>query len=108
MAVVTETVLVPSSEPRRPAVLRSCRRCWITRRWRCVTPLAGLSARIAAASAHGFPGPSRRPGFTEIHAQDRRRRTEGGANVFPVDYFGRPAYLAQSPQFYKQIDGRRL
>ena len=29
--------------------------------------------------------------------------TEGGANVFPVDYLGRPAYLAQSPQFYKQI-----
>ena len=28
--------------------------------------------------------------------------TESGANVFTVDYFGRPAYLAQSPQFYKQ------
>jgi nondiscriminating aspartyl-tRNA synthetase len=28
--------------------------------------------------------------------------TESGANVFAVDYFGRPAYLAQSPQFYKQ------
>jgi nondiscriminating aspartyl-tRNA synthetase len=28
--------------------------------------------------------------------------TESGANVFQVDYFGRPAYLAQSPQFYKQ------
>ena len=27
---------------------------------------------------------------------------EGGANVFRIDYFGRPAYLAQSPQFYKQ------
>jgi nondiscriminating aspartyl-tRNA synthetase len=29
--------------------------------------------------------------------------TESGANVFAVDYFGRPAYLAQSPQFYKQV-----
>jgi nondiscriminating aspartyl-tRNA synthetase len=29
--------------------------------------------------------------------------TESGANVFTVDYFGRPAYLAQSPQFYKQV-----
>src|SRR4029453_3631011 len=28
--------------------------------------------------------------------------TETGANVFAVDYFGRRAYLAQSPQFYKQ------
>ena len=29
--------------------------------------------------------------------------TEGGAEVFPVIYFGREAYLAQSPQFYKQF-----
>jgi len=28
---------------------------------------------------------------------------EGGADVFVVDYFGRKAYLSQSPQFYKQI-----
>ena len=28
--------------------------------------------------------------------------TEGGANVFKVDYFGNKAFLAQSPQFYKQ------
>ena len=36
-------------------------------------------------------------------AQAGRSATESGANVFAVDYFGRPAYLAQSPQFYKQI-----
>ncbi len=29
--------------------------------------------------------------------------TEGGAEVFAVDYFGKKAVLAQSPQFYKQI-----
>lgn len=28
---------------------------------------------------------------------------EGGANIFCLDYFGREAYLAQSPQFYKQM-----
>ncbi|MHA1115162.1 MAG: aspartate--tRNA(Asn) ligase, partial [Candidatus Heimdallarchaeaceae archaeon] len=29
--------------------------------------------------------------------------TESGANVFEIGYFGRKAYLAQSPQFYKQM-----
>lgn len=28
---------------------------------------------------------------------------EGGANIFHLDYFGKAAYLAQSPQFYKQM-----
>ncbi|MBU1117985.1 aspartate--tRNA(Asn) ligase [Patescibacteria group bacterium] len=29
--------------------------------------------------------------------------TEGGSEVFPVDYFGYRAFLAQSPQLYKQV-----
>ncbi|KAI1140684.1 aspartyl-tRNA synthetase [Hypoxylon sp. FL0543] len=30
--------------------------------------------------------------------------SEGGANVFSLPYFEKQAYLAQSPQFYKQIE----
>ncbi|GAA0722008.1 aspartate--tRNA(Asn) ligase [Dactylosporangium roseum] len=42
-------------------------------------------------------------GFTEVFTPKIvGTATESGANVFAVDYFGRPAYLAQSPQFYKQ------
>ena len=43
-------------------------------------------------------------GFTEIQTPKLvGTATEGGANVFPVEYFGQRAYLAQSPQLYKQI-----
>ena len=43
-------------------------------------------------------------GFTEIQTPKLvASATESGANVFGVDYFGRRAYLAQSPQFYKQV-----
>ncbi len=42
-------------------------------------------------------------GFTEIHTPKIvASGAEGGANIFKMDYFGRKAYLAQSPQFYKQ------
>lgn len=43
-------------------------------------------------------------GFTEIHTPKiGARGAEGGANIFRLDYFHRPAVLAQSPQFYKQM-----
>ncbi|WP_433509791.1 aspartate--tRNA(Asn) ligase [Nonomuraea sp. CA-143628] len=58
---------------------------------------------ISAASVAGFRRALDRLGFTEIHTPKIvASATESGANVFGIDYFGRPAYLAQSPQFYKQ------
>lgn len=42
--------------------------------------------------------------FTEIHTPKIiSSSTEGGSEMFTVDYFGRRAFLAQSPQFYKQM-----
>ena len=42
--------------------------------------------------------------FTEIHTPKIVcSGAEGGANIFHLDYFGQEAYLAQSPQFYKQM-----
>ncbi len=46
----------------------------------------------------------RKQGFTEISVPTIvPTATEGGAQVFPIDYFSKKAYLAQSPQFFKQI-----
>jgi len=43
-------------------------------------------------------------GFTEIHTPKLVfAGAEGGANVFKVKYFDRELFLAQSPQFYKQM-----
>ncbi|PVU90684.1 hypothetical protein BB561_004776 [Smittium simulii] len=42
--------------------------------------------------------------FIEIHSPKIiSAASEGGANVFKVSYFKKSAYLAQSPQFYKQM-----
>lgn len=42
-------------------------------------------------------------GFTEIHTPKMiAAASEGGGNVFEISYFKGKAYLAQSPQFYKQ------
>ena len=42
--------------------------------------------------------------FTEIHTPKIvAAGAEGGANIFKLPYFDKEAYLAQSPQFYKQM-----
>ncbi len=43
-------------------------------------------------------------GFTQVNTPKIvASGAEGGATLFGVDYFGKPAYLAQSPQLYKQM-----
>src|SRR6185295_12334639 len=43
-------------------------------------------------------------GFIEIHTPKLMGSpSEGGAELFTLDYFGQTASLAQSPQFYKQM-----
>ncbi len=60
--------------------------------------------RLGAGVMKSFRDTLTQRGFTEIQTPKIvASATEGGANVFQIDYFGRPAYLAQSPQFYKQI-----
>ncbi len=59
-----------------------------------------LSAQVMAAFREVLTNAN----FTEIQTPKFvASATESGANVFAVDYFGDTAYLAQSPQFYKQI-----
>ncbi len=58
---------------------------------------------LASASMQGFRRALTREGFTEIATPKIvGTSTESGANVFAVDYFGEKAFLAQSPQLYKQ------
>lgn len=60
--------------------------------------------QLASASMRGFRSALSTLEFTEITTPKIvGTATESGANVFSVDYFGRTAYLAQSPQLYKQM-----
>ncbi|MEZ4516594.1 MAG: amino acid--tRNA ligase-related protein [Chloroflexota bacterium] len=60
--------------------------------------------RLAAGAMRGFRHSLEQEGFTEVQTPKIvASATESGSNVFQLDYFGTPAYLAQSPQFYKQI-----
>ncbi|HEX6818915.1 MAG TPA: aspartate--tRNA(Asn) ligase [Ktedonobacterales bacterium] len=81
LSTLLDTAVVTNRHPTRRAILR-------------------LGAGVIA----GFRETLAARGFTEIASPKIvASATESGANVFALDYFGRPAYLAQSPQFYKQM-----
>ena len=73
----------------RPAVLRH--------------PQARAVFKLQEGLARAFRDYLTGQGFTEIHTPKIvHAGAEGGSNIFRLDYFGQKAYLAQSPQFYKQ------
>ena len=59
---------------------------------------------IAEALVQAYRAYLSQNGFTEVHTPKiQAAGAEGGANIFKLDYFGKPAFLGQSPQFYKQM-----
>jgi nondiscriminating aspartyl-tRNA synthetase len=110
-AELTEPVLTPLSGPAepppfdlyRPAVTATLPTILDHAPTTLRHPVLRAGFEVAAASAAGFRAALGKLGFTEIFTPKIvESATEGGANVFRLDYFGRPGYLAQSPQFYKQ------
>ena len=60
--------------------------------------------RLQEGVGRGFRDFLHGQGFTEIRSPKIvSAGAEGGSNIFRLDYFGRKAFLAQSPQFYKQM-----
>ena len=68
------------------------------------TPTSQAIYRIEAGVGKLFRDSLENRGFVEIHTPKIiPAASEGGANVFRVSYFKGNAYLAQSPQLYKQM-----
>jgi nondiscriminating aspartyl-tRNA synthetase len=66
-------------------------------------PAVGDIFRFQAALLNAFRGYLNSQRFTEIvTSKIVASGTEGGTNLFELKYFDRVAYLAQSPQFYKE------
>jgi nondiscriminating aspartyl-tRNA synthetase len=108
---LTEPSLVPLSEPARPppfdlyrpAVSASLPTILDHAPVALRHPLLKARFAVSAAAVAGFRSTLDGLGFTETHTPKIvASATESGANVFGIDYFGHPAYLAQSPQFFKQ------
>ncbi len=60
--------------------------------------------KVRAAVVEGARKYFKNNNFTEIHTPKIISvGAEGGTTLFPVYYFGKEVYLAQSPQFYKQM-----
>jgi len=60
--------------------------------------------KVKSQMLRSFRGRLHQLGFTEVNPPCIvSAATEGGTELFPVEYFERKAFLAQSPQLYKQL-----
>ncbi len=85
-----DTATLPTLLDHAPTVMRA--------------PIRRAVLELSAGVMAGFRRTLGAQGFTEIQTPKLvGAATESGANVFALPYFGRTAYLAQSPQLYKQI-----
>jgi nondiscriminating aspartyl-tRNA synthetase len=101
--VLSEPAAAPPIELRRPVLKEQLPTLLDYAAVALRHPRQRAAFEIAAASVAGYRAALDRLGFVEIQTPKIvATATEGGANVFQLDYFGRPAYLAQSPQFSKQ------
>ena len=67
-------------------------------------PAAGLVFAVQTTLEQGMREFAYAHGCMEMHTPKLMgTASESGAEVFQLGYFGRSAYLAQSPQFYKQM-----
>ena len=67
-------------------------------------PKVSAIFKVQETIAGSFRSTLKKEGFTEIFVPTLVPvATEGGSEVFPVNYYKNKAYLAQSPQLYKQI-----
>ena len=102
--VLSEPVATPPVELRRPKLKENLP---FVRDHAAVAlrhPRQRAAFEVAAASLTGFRAALDGLGFTEISTPKIvAAATESGANVFTLDFFGQTAYLAQSPQLYKQV-----
>jgi len=75
--------------------------------WRFIDlrrPQNRLIFQLQTVAEHAMRNFWREHGFIEVHSPKfMETASESGGELFKVEYFGKTAYLAQSPQFYKQM-----
>ena len=106
LEVITESITI-ASKAETPLPLGDTSSSETRLDWRFLdlrNPRNLLIFKIQTAAEHAMRSFWKSEGFIEIHSPKfMGSASESGAELFRVEYFDRHAYLAQSPQFYKQM-----